>query len=79
MIDTAITPLVEGEWLSIGTAPATIGAYDGMLLVVCAAEQPSPATVGFTVSSAGAALPISVSGPLWAGALTPGAQAVVQQ
>jgi hypothetical protein len=29
MTDTAVTPLVEGEWTSIGAAPAMIAAYAG--------------------------------------------------
>jgi hypothetical protein len=77
--DTAITALSENEWTSLGAGPALVGAIDGDLLLVSAAAQPAPASVGFTIHCAGAPVQIQATGTLWARALMPNAQAVVQQ
>jgi hypothetical protein len=79
MSDTVVTPLSETAWISIGIGPALIGAYGGDLLLVSAAEQPAAASVGFTVHCVGAPVQIQATGTLWARALMPSAQAVVQQ
>jgi hypothetical protein len=79
MTDTAITPLVEGEWTSIGEAPATIAAYAGDMIVVLAAAQPAAAaSAGFTIRCTAAPVAITQTGAMWAKGLTPASTACVQ-
>jgi hypothetical protein len=79
MSDTSITPLVESEWTNIGTAPATIGAFDGDMIVVLAAAQPAAAaSAGFTIRCTAAPVAITQTGAMWAKGLTPASTACVQ-
>jgi hypothetical protein len=73
-----IAALSEDEWTSLGAGPALVGAFGGDLLLVSAAAQPSPASIGFLVHCAGAPVNIAATDTLWARACMPGSTAVVQ-
>jgi hypothetical protein len=79
MTDTVIAALSEDEWTSLGAGPALVGAFGGDLLLVSAAAQPSPASIGFLVHCAGAPVNIAATDTLWARACMPGSTAVIQQ
>ena len=79
MTDTAITQLSQSTWTAIGSAPALLAAYAGDMVVVLAAAQPAAASsVGFVIRCTAAPVAITQTGQLWAKALMPLAQAVVQ-
>ena len=78
MSDTAITPLVESEWTSIGEAPALIAAYAGDMIVVLGAQPAAAASAGFTIRCTAAPVAITQTGAMWAKGLTAASTACVQ-